>query len=67
MIKAVGRIFEISDLNPIRGNAQNAEVPSRPRTLTLKVRGTPRSKNAENADTKVRKLRLTGFSVTGFR
>ena len=27
----------------------------------------PQSKNAENADTKTRKMRMTGFNVTGFR
>ena len=72
IIKPVGRIFEISDSNPIRGKSPKMrKVP-----LTLQKQGfeeTPRSKNAENAqnaDTKtrkMRKMRLTGFNVTGFR
>ena len=38
--------------------------------LTLQKQGfeeTPQSKSAENADAKTRKMRMTGFNVTGFR
>ena len=68
VIKPVGRIFEISDSNPIGEDAENAETP-----LTPEKQGSeeiPQSKsaeNAENADTKMRKMRMTGFDVTGFR
>ena len=46
-------------------NVENAESPSHP----PQKKGSeeiPQS-NAENADTKTRKMRVTGFNVTGFR
>ena len=68
-IKPVGRIFEISDSNPIRVNAENEEKgPSHPTKTRVRgdateqkcgKRGKCRHENAE-------KMRLTCFHVTGF-
>ena len=54
-IKPVGRIFEISDVKPIRGkNVENAEGPSN-------------TQENKGLDTKTLKMGLTGFNVTSFR
>ena len=65
IIKPVGRIFEISDSNPIRRKCGKCG-----RSLSPQKKGSeeiPRSEKVENAETKTRKMRMTGFNVTGFR
>ena len=76
IIKPVGLIFEISDSNPTRGKCGKCGRPLSP----YKNKGLRRFHRAklqkiwkmqhESADTKmrkVRKMRPTGFNVTGFR
>ena len=74
IIKPVGRIFEISDLNPIRrkcgkcGRSLSPQKKQGSEEIPL-IKNAENAENAENADTKtrkMRKMRLTGFNVTGF-
>ena len=69
ILKPVGWIFEISDLTPKRrkcGKCGRCLSPQKDKGL----RRFQNAENVENADTKtwkIRKVRLTGFNVTGFR
>ena len=67
IIKPVGRMFEISDLNPIRGKRGKCERSLSPR----KNKGLRRfhwAKTRKMAEKRiVQKMRLTGFNVIGFR
>ena len=59
-----------SDWNPIWrkcGKCGRSLSPQKNKGLRRFHGAKTRSKNAENADTKTRKMRLTGFNVTGFR
>ena len=58
--------FEISDSNPIQGKCGKCGRPSLPQE-NKGLRRKCGHENAENADTKTRKKRMTGFNVTGCR
>ena len=58
ILKPVGRIFGISDSNPIQENAENADVPPTPGKQGSEE--IPQNENAENAETKTQKMRMTG-------
>ena len=60
-IKPVGRIFEISDSNPIRGKGSE-ETPQ-----SKKAENAESAENVENVNVEMQKKRLTGFNVTAFR
>ena len=72
IIKPVGRIFEISDSNPIRRKCGKCGRPLSPyknkglrRLHRAKARKTRKMRKMRTR--KMRKMRLTGFNVTGFR
>ena len=68
ILKPVGRIFEISDSNPIQDKAENADVrPTPGKQGSEEIPQNENAENTENADGKTRKMRMTGFNVTGFR
>ena len=68
IIKPVGRIFEISNSNPIRENAEMRKVPLTPEKQgSQEIPPSKNAENAENADTTTRKMRKIDVNVTGFR